>query len=122
MILMLIIVVGAAMAIVPWTGLVPQLPSTSWNIMSGCDLVLLVIVAAITASLRFFRKTSANMAYVCGGGRGPRIIRADGAFVVPVVHHLTPVSLQTTLYYVQHSGSHDVITKHNPRVNLCHEF
>ncbi|HEY7119293.1 MAG TPA: SPFH domain-containing protein [Tepidisphaeraceae bacterium] len=122
MILILLFLVGAAMAIVPWTGLVPQLPITGGYVLTGTGIVLLALVSFITVFTRFYRKTSANMAYVRTGGRGPHVILDDGAIVIPIIHHLTPVSLETMRLNVERRGPHALITRDNLRVDLSAEF
>ena len=122
MILILLFLVGAAMAIIPWTGLVPQLPTTGGYVLTVTGAILLTVVSFITVFTRFYRKTSANMAYVRTGGRGPHVILDDGAIVIPIIHHLTPVSLETMRLNVERRGPHALITKDNLRVDLSAEF
>jgi uncharacterized membrane protein YqiK len=119
---MLLFVLGAAMAIVPWTGLVPQLPPTGGYVLSVTGVGLLVIVSFITVFTRFYRKTSANMAYVRTGGKGPKVILDDGAIVIPIIHNLTAVSLETMRLNVERRGPHALITKDNLRDDLSAEF
>jgi uncharacterized membrane protein YqiK len=122
MILILLFVLGAAMAIVPWTGLVPQLPQTGGYVLTATGAGLLVVVAFITIFTRFYRKTSASMAYVRTGGKGPKVILDDGAIVIPMIHNLTAVSLETMRLNVERRGPHALITKDNLRVDLSAEF
>jgi uncharacterized membrane protein YqiK len=49
--------------------------------------------------LKFYRKTSANMAFVRTGRGGVKVIRDGGAYVLPVIHHVTPVSLERVLNF-----------------------
>jgi uncharacterized membrane protein YqiK len=122
MILVLFFLLGTAMVVVPWTGLVPQLPLTGGYVLTGFGTFVLLVVAGATIFTRFYRKTSANMAYVRTGGRGPHVILDDGAIVVPIIHHLTPVSLETMRLNVERRGPHALITKDNLRVDLSAEF
>src|SRR5438309_2193182 len=122
MILILLFIVGAAMAIVPWTGVLPQLPTTGGYVLSAVGVGLLVLVAIIAVFTRFYRKSSANMAFVRTGGRGPQVILDNGAIVIPVLHHITPVSLETMRLNVERRGPHALITKDNLRVDLSAEF
>jgi uncharacterized membrane protein YqiK len=121
MILFLFVLIGAAMAIAPW---VPQvnLPVTGKLVVSICGVIVLLVVSAALVVTRLYRKASANMAFVRTGMGGARVIRDGGAIVVPVIHHVIPVSLETMRLSVERSGTHALITKDNLRVDLSAEF
>jgi flotillin len=121
MVLLLLFLLGAAMVITPVTGLVPQLTPAA-PILIGVGVVVLVVVSVIAIVTRLYRKTHANMAFVLTGGRAARVIMDGGAVVIPVVHHVTPVSLETMRLNVERRGPHALITKDNLRVDLSAEF
>src|SRR4030095_15165748 len=77
------------------------------------------IVSVIT---RLYRKASANMAFVRTGMGGARVVKDGGTLVVPVIHHVIPVSLETMRLNVERRGPHALITKDNLRVDLSAEF
>src|SRR5829696_6391715 len=107
MLLVLFFLIGGAMAAGPW--FYPQLGLTAQSVICviGCA-VLCVDAFAITVT-RLYRKASANMAYVRTGMRGAKVIRDNGAIVVPVLHQVIPVSLETMRLNVERRGPHALI-------------
>jgi uncharacterized membrane protein YqiK len=71
---------------------------------------------------KLYRKASANMAFVRTGMGGVRVIRDGGTIVLPVIHHVIPVSLETMRLNVERRGPHALITRDNLRVDLSAEF
>ena len=85
-------VVGVALAIGPWL--------MSWPIMlqgflSTTGVVILFVVSIAAVVTKLYRKASANMAFVRTGAGGARVVKDGGTLVVPVIHHVIPVSLET---------------------------
>ncbi|MFT3789143.1 MAG: SPFH domain-containing protein [Tepidisphaeraceae bacterium] len=83
---------------------------------------VVLVTAALTAYMKLYRKSAANMAYVRTGQGGARVILDKGMMVIPVVHQLIPVSLETMRLNVERRGPHALITKDNLRVDLSAEF
>jgi uncharacterized membrane protein YqiK len=122
MVLLLLFLLGAAMFATPLTGLVPQITHGAGIALMVIGSGLLIGVSIIGVVTRLYRKTHANMAFVLTGGRAARVIMDGGAVVIPVVHHVTPVSLETMRLNVERRGPHALITKDNLRVDLSAEF
>src|SRR5215212_6054414 len=120
MILVVFFLIGAALAVGPW--FVPGLDMTAKVVVSPIGVFLMVVVLVATAITRLYRKASANMAFVRTGMGGARVIRDGGTLVVPVVHQVIPVSLETMRLNVERRGPHALITKDNLRVDLSAEF
>src|SRR3954470_18274746 len=120
MLLFVFFLVGAAMAVGAW--FIPELGLTSRSIICGSGVFVLIIVGFISAVTRLYRKASANMAFVRTGWGGAKPILDGGTFVVPVVHQVIPVSLETMRLNVERRGPHALITKDNLRVDLSAEF
>jgi flotillin len=121
MILFFLFVIGAALAIGPWVfqeylsfGAVVTLSAI------GCIVLLIVSVASIIT--RLYRKASANLSFVRTGMGGVKVIQDGGAIVVPVIHQVIPVSMETMRLNVERRGAHALITKDNLRVDLSAEF
>jgi uncharacterized membrane protein YqiK len=119
--LVLFFLVGAALAIGPWF-LSAQLSATTQIAMSGVGLVVLITVAVAAVITKLYRKASANMAFVRTGMGGAQVYQDAGAIVLPVVHQVIPVSLETMRLNVERRGPHALITKDNLRVDLSAEF
>ncbi len=120
MILVLGFLIGAALTIGPW--FVPQLESSAKVASTSLGAVILVIVAIASVITKLYRKASANMAFVRTGMGGARVIKDGGTVVLPVVHQIIPVSLETMRLNVERHGPHALITKDNLRVDLSAEF
>lgn len=121
MILLMLFLVGAVLTIAPWAG-VPGLDRNGKIILSVIGLILLLIVAVIAIITRLYRKTSANMAFVRTGMGGVKVVQDGGTLVIPVVHQVIPVSMETMRLNVERRGPHALITKDNLRVDLSAEF
>lgn len=120
MIIVLFFMIGALLAVGPW--FVPGLTGTAMVTLSGIGAVLLLGVAIMTVITRLYRRASANMAFVRTGMGGAKKIKDGGCVVIPVVHQVIPVSLETMRLNVERKGPHALITKDNLRVDLCAEF
>ncbi len=90
--------------------------------VAACGAILMIITAGLTAYMKLYRKSAANMAFVRTGQGGARVILDRGMMVIPVVHQLIPVSLETMRLNVERRGPHALITKDNLRVDLSAEF
>ena len=121
MILFILFLVGAGMVLAPWFFL-EQIPG--WlplpSLITG--VLLLIVVATVAVITKLYRKASANMAFVRTGMGGAKVVKDDGCIVVPVIHQVIPVSLETMRLNVERRGPHALITKDNLRVDLSAEF
>src|SRR3954467_13128302 len=122
MILVLLFIVGAALAVVPWMGVVPGLMPGAQVVLTGLGVAVLLVVTIIAVITRLYRKTSANMAFVRTGMGGVKVVQDGGTLVIPVVHQVIPVSMETMRLNVERRGPHALITKDNLRVDLSAEF
>ncbi|WP_428939999.1 flotillin family protein [Fontivita pretiosa] len=120
MVLFIFFLAGAAAAVASF--MVPGLNNTQRVLMLAGGLVLLGLVAIVAVVTRLYRKASANMAFVRTGGAGVKVVQDGGAIVVPVLHNVIPVSLETMRLNVERRGPHALITKDNLRVDLSAEF
>lgn len=94
--------------------------STAIMIVSG--IALLVVSASIFIVTRLYQKTKASEALVRTGRGGAKVILDGGALVVPVIHELVRVSLETLRLKVSRKGSDALITKDKLRADIDAEF
>ena len=122
MMLVVFFLVGMALIIAPW--FVPQtlMGNAAMIMLMSVGAALLVFVAVVSAITRLYRKASANMAFVKTGMGGAKVIMDKGAFIVPVMHQVIPVALETMRLNVERRAQHALITKDNLRVDLSAEF
>src|SRR5688572_28204515 len=124
MMLFVLFLFGLVMTVAPLVlpeGVLPW----SWparGIVSFVGLVVLIAVAVAAVFSRLYRRASANMAYVKTGLGGALVIQDGGKVIIPVVHQVIPVSLETMRLNVERRGTHALITKDNLRVDLSAEF
>lgn len=121
MLLFVFFLVGAALAVGPWF-LTAQLGPMTQAILSGCGGGVLIFVSVASVVMKLYRKASANMAFVKTGMGGADVIQDAGRIILPVVHQVIPVSLETMRLNVERRGPHALITKDNLRVDLSAEF
>src|SRR5688500_17792218 len=112
--------IGLALTIGPW--FLPQLGGGLQLALFGVGVGVLLITAVASVITRLYRKASANMAFVRTGMGGAKPILDGGAIVVPVIHQVIPVSLETMRLNVERRGTHALITKDNLRVDLSAEL
>jgi uncharacterized membrane protein YqiK len=97
----------------------------TWGTQTALSLVglgLLIVSAIAAVVTRLYHKSSANMAFVRTGMGGIKPIKDGGTIVLPVVHQVIPVSLETMRLNVERRGPHALITRDNLRVDLAAEF
>jgi uncharacterized membrane protein YqiK len=97
-----------------------QLGARLW--LGGFGTALLIGCAVVVVITRLYQKAAANRAFVRTGQGGEKVILDGGAIVVPVLHNIIPVSLETMRLNVERRGPHALITRDNLRVDLSAEF
>jgi uncharacterized membrane protein YqiK len=120
MILVILFLVGAGMVVGPW--FVPELSVGARVVIMSLGAAVLLLTAIGVIVTRLYRKASANMAFVRTGMGGAKVFKDEGTIVLPVVHQVVNVSLETMRLNVERRGPHALITKDNLRVDLSAEF
>src|SRR5687768_15252620 len=120
MMLIAFFIIGAGLAVGPW--FMPQIGVEVQLALSLVGVAVLAQIAIATAITKLYRKASANMAYVKTGMGGAAVIMDGGRLILPVIHQIIPVSLETMRLNVERRGTHALITKDNLRVDLSAEF
>jgi uncharacterized membrane protein YqiK len=96
--------------------------------MNGADIIaviiLLAIVIAVLAYLLhwLYRRSSKDVSFVRTGLGGEKVVMGGGAFVLPIVHDVTDVSMNTLRLEVHRTRDKALITKDRMRVELMVEF
>ena len=120
MVLFVMLLAGSVLMIGPW--FFPDLGRTIQLALSGLGLLILIASGVAAVITKLYHKASANMAFVRTGMGGARVVKDGGTIVLPVVHQVIPVSLETMRLNVERRGPHALITKDNLRVDLSAEF
>ena len=99
--------------------------------MSGAQfgaLVLVVIAAAMVVAIVvwlmnwLYLRSSKERAFVRTGLGGQKVVMNGGAFVLPIVHEVVPVNMNTLRLEVSRGRDKALITKDRMRVDVISEF
>lgn len=71
---------------------------------------------------KFYRKASREMAFVRTGFGGQKIVMNAGALVIPVLHEVIPVNMNTLRLEVVRANNQALITRDRMRVDVHAEF
>jgi uncharacterized membrane protein YqiK len=93
----------------------------------GTIVVVLIVVAILVAIGVYFmswlyRRSSKEVAFVRTGLGGQRVVVNGGAFVLPIVHEVMPVNMNTLRLEVKRGRESALITKDRMRVDVVAEF
>jgi uncharacterized membrane protein YqiK len=96
--------------------------------MTGADaiaiIVLLIILVAVGVYLLhwLYRHSSKDEAFVRTGLGGEKVVMGGGAFVIPIVHDVTRVNMNTVPLEIKRAGGGSLITRNKMRVDVVGEF
>jgi uncharacterized membrane protein YqiK len=96
--------------------------------MTGADaiaiIVLLTILVAVGVYLLhwLYRHSSKDEAFVRTGLGGEKIVMGGGAFVIPIVHDITRVNMNTVPIEIRRTGEGSLITRNKLRVDVVSEY
>jgi uncharacterized membrane protein YqiK len=92
------------------------------------SLILWLIIAAIIIVIAvyilrwLYRRSTKDTAFVRTGFGGEKVVVNGGAFVVPVLHDITPVNMNVMRIEVVRRDGNSLITKNRMRVDVIGEF
>jgi uncharacterized membrane protein YqiK len=99
--------------------------------MSGSTIgtiIFVIIVAAILIALGvwlmnwLYRRSSKETSFVRTGLGGQRVVMNGGAFVLPIVHDVIPVNMNTLRLEVRRGRESALITRNRMRIDVVAEF
>jgi uncharacterized membrane protein YqiK len=86
-------------------------------------IVLAVVVVIAVYLLRWlYRRSTKDTAFVRTGFGGEKVVINGGAFVIPVLHEVTPVSMNVMRVEVRRGQTNALITRDRMRIDLIAEF
>src|SRR5580765_7552569 len=93
----------------------------------GTIVVTVIILAIIIAIAVYFmnwlyRRSSKEVAFVRTGLGGQKVVVNGGAFVLPIIHEVIPVNMNTLRLEVKRGREAALITKDRMRVDVVAEF
>jgi len=99
--------------------------------MSGSTIgtiIFVIIVAAILIAVGvwlinwFYRRSSKETSFVRTGMGGQRVVMNGGALVLPIIHDVIPVNMNTLRLEVRRGRESALITKNRMRIDVVAEF
>lgn len=94
---------------------------TAGLLIAGTGLILIFLGLGMI-SLSFYRRASADQAFVRTGQGGKRVVLDDGISVIPFLHNVIEINLKTMKLGVNPRGANALITKDNLRANVLAQF
>ena len=85
-------------------------------------LLAIVIVVAVYLLHWLYRRSSKETSFVRTGFGGQKVVINGGAFVLPIVHEVTPVNMSTLRLEVRRGAESALITRNRMRVDVVAEF
>lgn len=96
--------------------------------MNGADIIAIIILATIVIAIIvyllhwLYRHSSKDLSFVRTGLGGEKVVMGGGALVLPIVHDVTEVSMNTLRIEVRRAGEKSLITRNRMRVEVNVEF
>lgn len=90
------------------------------SINVGIILVAMMAIGFVLA--RLYKRSSKEVSFVRTGFRGQRVIMNGGSIVLPVLHEIIPVNMNTLRLEVKRENQQALITKDRMRVDVAAEF
>lgn len=96
--------------------------------MSGANIIAIIILAAIVIAVLayllhwLYRHSTKDISFVRTGFRGEKVVMGGGALMLPIVHDLTEVNMNTLRLEVLRAREKSLITKDRMRIELEVEF
>lgn len=81
-----------------------------------------VVVIAVYILRWLYRRSTKETAFVRTGFMGEKVVVNGGAFVIPVLHEITPVNMNVVRIEVRREDALALITRNRMRVDLIAEF
>jgi uncharacterized membrane protein YqiK len=86
-------------------------------------IALAIVIAVIVYLMHWlYRRSSKETAFVRTGLGGQKVVINGGAFVLPIVHEVTPVNMNTLRLEVRRGRDSALITRNRMRVDVVAEF
>jgi uncharacterized membrane protein YqiK len=96
--------------------------------MKGADVIAIIILAAIVVAVIayllhwLYRRSTKDISFVRTGFGGEKVVMGGGAFVLPILHDVTEVNMNTLRLEVTRAREKSLITQDRMRVELTVEF
>ena len=96
--------------------------------MRGADIIAIIVLLAIVIAVVvyllhwLYRHSSKDLSFVRTGWGGEKVVMGGGALVLPIVHNITEVSMNTLRIEVKRTADKSLITANRMRIEVIVEF
>jgi len=96
--------------------------------MNGANIIAIIILATIVIAVAvyllhwLYRRSTKDVSFVRTGFGGEKVVMGGGAFVLPIIHDVTEVSMNTLRLEVHRGEAQSLITKDRMRIEVTVEF
>jgi len=122
LVLVLLFAIGLIAGPVVSSSLGHDLGTATSAVMVISGIALSIISGALMIVAKLYQKTRANEALVRTGMGGMRVIKDGGSIVIPVVHQLVRVPLESIRLEMERKGADGLITGDKLRADIKAEF
>lgn len=91
-------------------------------IVVGIVILAILIALVIWIMNRLYRRSSKEISFVRTGLGGQKVVMNGGAFVLPIVHQITEIGMNTLRLEVRRGRESALITRNRMRVDVVAEF
>jgi uncharacterized membrane protein YqiK len=95
---------------------------TFGDILLWLVILAIIIVVGVYILRWLYRRSTKEIAFVRTGFLGEKVVVNGGAFVIPVLHEITPVNMNVMRIEVRRDQHGALITKNRMRVDIVAEF
>lgn len=88
--------------------------------IAGIVVIAMIVIGVIVA--RLYKRSSKEVSFVRTGFGGEKVILGGGAIVLPVLHEVIPVNMNTLRLEVKRAADQALITRDRMRVDVMAEF
>lgn len=99
-----------------------MLSSNMYNILIIAGIIFLALFVIGLILARLYRRSSKEISFVRTGFGGEHVILGGGAIVLPVLHEIIPVNMNTLRLEVRRAEDQALITRDRMRVDVMAEF
>jgi uncharacterized membrane protein YqiK len=92
------------------------------GLAGGAVVVVLFLLTVLAIVARLYRRSSKEVSFVRTGFGGQRVIMNGGTLVLPVLHEIIPVNMNTLRLEVGRHKEQALITRDRMRVDVQAEF
>jgi uncharacterized membrane protein YqiK len=91
-------------------------------ILTNALFILIALLSIGFVLARLYKRSSKEVSFVRTGFRGQKVILNGGAIVLPVLHEIIPVNMNTLRLEVKRENQQALITRDRMRVDVMAEF